>query len=122
MRSSSDDSSRSSGALHDEHAAAFIRRKAPIVEIVAVERDERAPELLREPVVLQVGRAPQLVFLEHEQDVPVQARTHVSDEPGGHVRVRVDARPGREVLGVRRELTRKSAHGKVAPEFGAEIA
>ena len=75
--SSSADSSRSSGALHDEHAAALGRRKPPIVEVVAVQRHQRAPQLLRQPVVPHVGRPPQVVVLEHEQHVPLQARAHV---------------------------------------------
>ena len=61
------------GRVDHQHAAAFIGRKPAIVQVVAVHRDERAAQLLRELVVLQVGRAPQLVLLEHEEHVPLQA-------------------------------------------------
>ena len=39
------------GRLNDEHTARFVRRKPPIVQVVAVHGDERAPQLLREPIV-----------------------------------------------------------------------
>ena len=56
-----------------QDAAALFRRKAAIVKVVAIHRDERPAQLLREAVVLHVGRAAQAIFLEDEQDVPLAA-------------------------------------------------
>ena len=94
------------GRLDHEHAAALVRRKAPIVEIVAIHRDQRAAELLRELVVPDIRRAAQVVVLEDEEHVPLERVAHVGDEAGGHVGVGVDARPRREPFGVRRQLGR----------------
>ena len=58
-------------------------------------------KLLRETVVLVIRRPTQLVFLHHKQDIPLQARSHVGDEPRGHVGVGVDSRPGGKAFGVR---------------------
>ena len=90
--------------VDDEHAAPLVGRKALVVEIVAVHRDERAPELLRQPVVLHVGRAAERVFLDDEQHVPLQPEPHVGHEAGRHVGVGIDPRPRRQALRVRREL------------------
>ena len=66
----------SSGAVSTSTPGALGRRKLAIVEIVAVERDQRAAQLAREPVVLAVARAAQVVVLDHEQHVPVEQRAH----------------------------------------------
>ena len=84
--------------LDDEDAAAAVERKAAVVEVVAIQRDQRAPQLLRELVVLHVRRAPQIVLLEHEEHVPAQPHAHVRDDARRHVRVRVDPRPRHEAL------------------------
>src|SRR5262245_19361582 len=64
------------GRRKHDHAGALLRREGAIVEIVAVERHERAPELSREPEVLDVARAPQIVVLEDEEHVPIQLLAH----------------------------------------------
>ena len=81
------------GRADDEDTRALRGRKPPIVEIVAIERDERALQLPREGEVPPVGRAAQIVVLDHVEDVPVQALAHESDDAGRHVGVGVDAGP-----------------------------
>ena len=88
------------GPVDNQDAAPFAGRKPAIVQVIAIHRHERAPELLREAIVLQVGRAAQPFFFEHEEDVPLQASPHVGHEPCGHVGVGVNARPRREAFGV----------------------
>jgi hypothetical protein len=56
-------------------------------------RHQRASELAREAVVVQVGRATQIVVLEHEQDIPAERHAHVFDDAARDVRVGVHARP-----------------------------
>ena len=46
------------------------------------------------------GCAPQIVFFEHKQHVPLQRRPHMGDESGGHVGVRVNPRARCQTLGV----------------------
>jgi len=92
------------GRVNHEHSARLARRKPAIVQIVAVHRDERPAKVVGEPVVAQVRRPAQLVLFENEEHIPVEVLTHVGDEPGGHVRVGVDARPRRETFRMRREL------------------
>ena len=65
---------RSSGALMTSTPPLSSGGNRAVVEVVAIERDERAAQLPRQPVVLHVGRAPQVVVLEHEQHVPAAAR------------------------------------------------
>ena len=48
------------------------RRKLPIVEVVAIERDQRAAQLARQAVVLDVAGAAQVGMVHHEQHVPAQ--------------------------------------------------
>ena len=83
------------GRLDDEDAAGLAGREPAVVEVITIHRDERAPQIVREPVMAHVRRAAQFVFFEHEQHVPMQTMPHVSDEAGRHVGVRVDARPRR---------------------------
>ena len=106
------------GRLDDQDAARLAWRKPPIVQIIAIHRHERAPQLLREPVVGDVGGTAQLFVLEDEQDVPLQAELHVADEACGDVGVGVDPRPRRQAFHVRRELGSESPHG-VQPFAGA---
>src|SRR5262245_53029282 len=49
----------------DDHAGALVGRKPAVVQVVAIEGHQGAPELPREPVVLDVARAPQIVVLDH---------------------------------------------------------
>src|SRR4029079_8914951 len=57
------------GHAEDDDAGALLGRKLPIVEIVAVERHQRAPELAREAVVLDVAGASQVLALERREHV-----------------------------------------------------
>ena len=76
----------------DEDAAALGRRETTIIEIVAIERDQRTAKLAREPVMLTVGRTPQVIVLEDEEHVPQQRLPHTTDEACGYVRIDVDTR------------------------------
>ena len=98
------------GSADDEHAGSFARRKPAVVEVIAIERHQRAAELLREPVVPDVGRAPQIIVFEDEKDIPLQPRAHVDDQAGWNVGVGIDAGSRGQPLGVRREFARKGAH------------
>ena len=60
------------GRREHDHAGALGRRKAAIVEVVAIERDERRAELTRQAVVHQVGGAADVVVLEHEEHIPAE--------------------------------------------------
>ena len=57
---------------HD-HARALVRGKLPVVQVVAIERHQRAPELPRQPVVLDVARAPQVVDARARTARPIRA-------------------------------------------------
>ena len=81
-------------SLYHQDTTRFARRKAPIVQIVPVHRHERATQIMGETVVADVGRAAERFFFEHEEDVPVQAVSHVIHESGRHVRISVDSRTG----------------------------
>ena len=70
-----------SAPQHD--AAAALGRKPAIVQVVAIERDQGAPELSRQTIVLAVARAPQVVVLDHEQDVPREAARMNATRPEG---------------------------------------
>ena len=74
------------------------------------EYSEIEAKLLRQVVMPEVRRASKVVFLEDEQDVPLQRPAHVSDQPRRHVRVGVDARPRRQPIRMRSELRRKRSH------------
>ncbi len=80
--------------LNDEHAAAVAGRKSPVVEVIAIHGDQRPAQLPRQPEMFQVGRAPQFVVFDDEQDVPVECGPHVRDEAGRHIGVCVDAGTG----------------------------
>ena len=110
MRSSSERQLVLVRRVDHNHAAAFGGRKPSIVQVVAVHGHQRTAKLLRELIVPEVRRASQVVFLQHEQDVPLQAAPHVSDQACRHVRVGVDPRPRRQPFGVRRELGREGSH------------
>ena len=89
------------GSRQDEHPAAFRRRKPPIVEIIAVQRDQRSPPLSREAEVLAVTGAAEVVVFDDEEHVPLQPRPHERDEAGRDVGVDVHPRLARQTLGVR---------------------
>src|SRR5437016_4547226 len=55
-----------------QHPRSFVRRKTAIVEVVAIQGHEGPSKLLREAIVLHVGGAPQVVFFEDEQDIPLE--------------------------------------------------
>lgn len=64
------------GQHHD--AGALVRRETAVVEIVVIERDERAAELAGETIVMNVGGAAKVVVFQHEEHVP--ARTSRMNE------------------------------------------
>ena len=99
------------GGRHDNHAATGIRREAPIVEVVTVERQQRPAPLSRKAVVLAVGRSSQIFVLQDEQRIPGQPPPHERDEARRHVRIGVDARLARAPLEVSAELRGESPHG-----------
>ena len=90
--------------LDHEDATGLAGRKSPIVQVIAVHRHERPPEIVGKAVVTEVGRTAQLVLFEHEEDVPVQALAHVGDEAGRYVGIGVDSGTGRQTFGMRREF------------------
>src|SRR3954453_6367410 len=81
------------GRREDHHASAFTGRKSAIVEVIAVERDERATELAREAVVFDVAGAAQLGVLEDEQHIPLEGVAHECHDTGRDIGVGIDARP-----------------------------
>ena len=66
-------------------------RIAAIVEIVAIERDQRARQLAGELEMAPIVRAAQVVVLDDEEHVPAEIVTHEVDDAGRHVGVGVDA-------------------------------
>jgi hypothetical protein len=93
-----------------DHAAATIGRKLTIVEIVAIECDQRAPKLSSEAIVFAVGRAAQVRVFENEHHIPRKRRPHVRHESGRDIRVNVNSRLSGQLLGVAAELGRQRAH------------
>src|SRR6185436_14722124 len=61
--------------IDHQHPTARHQWKTAIVEVVAIHRHQRAAQLLRELIVLDVRGAAQIVLLEDEQHVPSQVRT-----------------------------------------------
>src|SRR5580765_3334887 len=98
------------GRLDDEHTARLGRREPPVVQVVAVHRHQRASELLGKSIVFRIRSAAELVFFQHEEDVPLQVPSHVADQPRRHVGVRVDPRTRRQLFGVWSEFGREGAH------------
>ena len=99
------------GGRHDDHAATSVRREAPIVEVVTVERQQRSAPLSSKAVVLAVGRSSQIFVLQDEQHIPAQPPPHERDEARRHVRIDVDARLARVPLELSAELRGESPHG-----------
>ena len=93
-----------------QHTAADGWGKLGVVQIIAIEGDERPPELPRQTIVLAVAGATEIVMFHDEQDIPTQIRPHERDEPRRHVGIDVHARLIGQPLDVRRELREKSAH------------
>ncbi len=91
------------------------RGEFAIVEIVAIERNQRAAQLSREAIVLAITRAPQIVVLDDEEHVPRERCAHERHEARGHVRIDVDARLSGQLLGVAAELGRQRAHLVACP-------
>ena len=54
------------GRLDHEDAAGLAWREPAIVEVITIHRDERTPQIVREPVMSHVRCAAQFVFFEHE--------------------------------------------------------
>src|SRR4029453_14011159 len=88
------------------YASALGRRKAPIVEVVAIECNERTAKLLREPVVFAVPRATKVVVLEHEQHIPPELLSHMENEARRNIGIHIDARLSRQASGVCTQLRR----------------
>ena len=98
------------GRGEHQHAGALGRRELAVVEIVAIERHQRAAELTGEPEVQGVGRAAQLVVLHDEQHVPLEQRAHQRHETRGHVGVHVDARLAGDAGRVRAQFRGERPH------------
>src|SRR5262249_50766439 len=81
-----------------------------VVEIVAIERDERPCELPSQAEVLDVARAAQIVVLQHEEHVPLQPLTHEADDAVRDVRVGIDARLPGGCVNDRPKLGRQRTH------------
>src|SRR5262245_66560592 len=64
----------------NDNAAAFDGWKLSIVEIIAVETDQRTAKLPREAVVFVVMRAAKVIVLDDEQRVPLKDVPHRSEE------------------------------------------
>ncbi len=76
----------------DDDAARLGRRVASIVEIVTVDRHERARELSGELEVTPIVRAAKVVVLDHEKDIPSQIMAHERDDAGRNIGVGIDPR------------------------------
>jgi len=96
-------------AEHD-HARAFLRRKLAVVEVVAVERHQRPPQLARQPEMLDVAGAAQIGMLEDEQHVPAKLLAHESDDAARNIRVGIHARLVRDLFDERSQLRGQRAH------------
>ena len=94
----------------NNHTRTLDRRKAPIIEIVAIERHEGTAELARETIVFDVPCATQLVMLEHEQHIPLEPGAHESYQPCGHIGIRVYSRSRGKALGVGAQLGCEGSH------------
>ena len=92
------------GRRKDDDARAFGGRELAIVEIIPIERDERATELPRQAEMLDVSRAPHHVIFEHEKHVPPESFTHICHNAGRNVGVGIDARLIGRALDERREF------------------
>ncbi len=78
------------GCLNHKDAGAVCRRETPVIQIVAIQGDERATQLLCQLIVASVCSAPQERVLKDEEDIPMQLVSHRGNETGRHVGVRVD--------------------------------
>ena len=85
--------------------APSVGGKLAIVEIVAIERHQRAAELAGQAVVLDVAGAAQIVMFDHREDIPPELVAHVADRAERHVGVGVDARPAGGLPDDRPELS-----------------
>src|SRR5262245_36621007 len=94
----------------DNHTRTLGRRKAPVIEVVAIERHESTSELAREAIVFDVPCATQLVMLEHEQHIPFQPGAHEAYEPGGHIGICVHSRSRGKALSVWAQLRCEGSH------------
>ena len=108
------------GRGDDEHTRALRRRELAIVEVIAIERDQRAPQLPRQPVVLGVARAAQVGMIHHAQHVPSQLLAHVGDDTRGHVRIGIHARPVSHSIGDWAQLTPQGSH--MISDLGSRIS
>ena len=98
------------GGLDHEYATADFGRKAAVVEVIAIQRNQSPAQLVCELVMLHIWSPPEIGILEHEEDVPLQPLTHVRDDASRDIRVGIDARPRHEALDDRSQLLGKGAH------------
>ena len=91
VSASSSQSRRSSGETKTITPGPFSRREHRVVFVVAILGDERPRQLAGHPVVLDIPGPAQFFVLEHEKDVPAEARPHEVHHAVGDVRVGVDA-------------------------------
>ena len=113
-------SHRSSGAAEHDHAGALAGREPPIVEVVAIERDQRAAQLPREPVVLDVAARGAGRRARARTARPSRARAHEGDDAGRHVGVGVDARRRRTRSTMRRRARTTAFPSSLARTLGRE--
>jgi hypothetical protein len=85
---------------HD-HSPALVEWEPAVVEVIAIERDQCPPKLLREAIVFAVTRTPQFIMLDDKEHVPMEGLTHVPHEASRHVRVNINARLLLNTLDVR---------------------
>jgi hypothetical protein len=88
------------GRADDEDSGTFGGWESTIVEIVAVECQERASKLPCETIVLRVSCPTELIVLEHKKDVPLEPDAHEVDKSGGDICIRIHAGLRRQSLGV----------------------
>jgi hypothetical protein len=88
------------GRTDNDNSGTFGRWEPTIVEIVAVECQERASKLPCETIVLRVSCPTELIVLEHKEDVPLEPDAHEVDKSGGDICIRIHAGLRRQSLGV----------------------
>ncbi len=87
----------------DENTAALCRRKPDVVQIIPVQRHQRAPQLGGKAEMFDVGGAAKVFFLHDEEDVPPKPLAHETDEAGRQVGVAIDSRAISQPFGKRRK-------------------
>src|SRR4026209_329236 len=98
------------GRPQHHHACAFLGRELAIVDVIAIECDDRATELTREAIVLDIARPAELFVFETEEDVPARPKPHELDDADGNVCVGVNPRNVANAVEMRCQFAREGSH------------